>query len=182
MVVHTRGGNYSSERLYFAFRSDGFSYDCVSCKAHCCRGHGYSLSTGQELDTQLRLRPSLRMFLSSNDAGTSYHVSNCAPACFFLTHDNTCSVQVTSGYQAKPETCRLFPFNHFRRVGDFLIILPHVSLCPLKVSPGGSPTARLRSITAISTSQQRLRQDSPASIGVGSIVNIEGAGRGVFVL
>jgi hypothetical protein len=38
------------------------------------------------------------------------------------------------GYAAKPETCRLFPFNRFAFLGDTLIVAPHSELCPLELS------------------------------------------------
>ncbi len=34
---------------------------------------------------------------------------------FFLTAENRCSVEERAGHDAKPETCRLFPFNNILR-------------------------------------------------------------------
>jgi hypothetical protein len=63
------------------------------------------------------------------------HVRNVAP-CFFLNDQNRCEIEVQHGYDAKPETCRLFPFNHLLRAGDYLVVAPHAgALCPLEVVP-----------------------------------------------
>jgi Fe-S-cluster containining protein len=121
------------DRVYFAFSSGRFRYDCVSCNATCCRGYGYRLQAGRELEIQIQARPAVVMFMDKTEEGLAYHVNNCPPQCFFLDGTNRCGIQVRSGYDAKPETCRLFPFNHFRFVGDYLIVSPHQQLCPLEV-------------------------------------------------
>jgi len=61
-------------------------------------------------------------------------MGNCPPGCFFLSDSGLCDIHTKSGYSAKPETCRLFPFNNFKRIGNWLIAAPHDSLCPLEVS------------------------------------------------
>jgi hypothetical protein len=121
------------DHVYFAFGSGRFEYDCVSCDAKCCRGFGYHLHVGHELQEQLRASPTLRFFLSRRDAEQhGYQVRNCPPSCFFLDQRNHCGIQVAHGHSAKPETCRLFPFNYLRRVGAYLIVAPHMTLCPLQ--------------------------------------------------
>ncbi|MDB4912369.1 MAG: hypothetical protein JWM95_13 [Gemmatimonadetes bacterium] len=124
--------------VYFPFASGRLAYDCVSCGAKCCRGHGFSMTNGVELVEQIKMRPSLPLFMDVLDReGKQWQVSNCAPGCFFLSHDGRCGIQVSSGYDAKPETCRLFPFNNMMRVGRYLIVAPHEELCPLEVTTGG---------------------------------------------
>ncbi len=132
------------EHVYFAFASGRLSYDCVSCNAQCCRGHGYLVTIGPELDRQLAVRPELRFFLApQNDTARNQHrVRNCPPSCFFLNDRGLCSLHAEHGYEAKPETCRLFPFNHLRRAGDYLIVAPHDSLCPIQVEPPGEASDR----------------------------------------
>ena len=124
--------------VYFAFASGRLSYDCVSCNAQCCRGHGYFITRTRELGSHAR-RPGLPLFIGVSDAGNSsqYYVSNCAPGCFFLSNDGRCQIHAEHGYSAKPETCRLFPFNNLSLLGRFLIVAPHDYLCPLEVVPAG---------------------------------------------
>jgi hypothetical protein len=60
-------------------------------------------------------------------------VRNLSPGCFFLADSGSCEVHNEHGYSAKPETCRLFPFNGMLRYGQYLIVHPHNQLCPLQV-------------------------------------------------
>ena len=122
--------------VYFPFPSGRLGYDCVTCQAKCCRGFGYMTTVGAELDRQFEMRPTLPLFVSPPDPRTSggqVSIGNCAPGCFFLADDGRCDIHRERGFAAKPETCRLFPFNNFRRVGRFLIVAPHSFLCPLNV-------------------------------------------------
>jgi hypothetical protein len=129
--------------VHFTFASGRFSYDCVKCGYQCCRGHGYILNDGPEVLYQLEARPHLRFFLEPMPAHkTLTFVRNCAPACFFLRPDGLCSTHVEHGFDAKPETCRLFPFNNLRMFGDYLIVGQHKGLCPLAVLPRGTSSAQ----------------------------------------
>lgn len=130
--------------VYFAFGDGRLDYDCVACGAHCCRGHGYSIGVGPELDRHLTERPAVRFFLLSTDVvnRSRLSVANCPPGCFFLTDDNQCGIHRDHGIAAKPETCRLFPFNKIRRVGKYLVVTPHSSLCPLQILPDGARSER----------------------------------------
>ena len=133
-----------SEDVYFAFPDGRLDYDCQSCGATCCKGHGYVLHQGRELMTQIQKRPAAMLFLETapTRGQDAFLMKNSPPGCFFLQPDNNCRIQLESGYAAKPETCRLFPFNHLRRVASTLIVRPHPSLCPLSVTPNGSQSAR----------------------------------------
>jgi hypothetical protein len=85
------------------------------------------------------MRRHLPLFVAiGSEAKDPVGVSNCAPGCFFLSDDGLCEIQVKHGYAAKPETCRLFPFNQLRRYGKYLMVRPHSSLCPLQVVRGPS--------------------------------------------
>jgi Fe-S-cluster containining protein len=130
-------------QVYFPFGSGRLGYDCVGCKATCCKGHGYGIQAGHELQAQLQTSPSVRFFLEdvSLSHGRNYTMRNCAPGCFFLTTDGRCGIQAQHGYEAKPETCRLFPFNNIRLVGKYLIAAPHTGLCPLAVLPPSTRSA-----------------------------------------
>lgn len=131
------------EDVYFPFASGRFAYDCASCGSQCCRGHSYLVTVGPELDTQLSMRRGLPLFLepSGQADGRQYRVSNCVPGCFFLDGDGGCAIHRTRGYAAKPETCRLFPFNYIRRIGTHLIVAPHPWLCPLRIVAGAPDRA-----------------------------------------
>jgi Fe-S-cluster containining protein len=124
----------SSERVLFTFTSGRLNYDCAACGSKCCRGFGYHMNAGNEIACQMMSRPELRFFLEM-DQSEGAVVRNLPPACFFLQTDGRCNVQAEQGYDAKPETCRLFPFNHFRRAGEYLIVGPHNNLCPLEIVP-----------------------------------------------
>jgi hypothetical protein len=137
VVLHGgRGGAIPADRVVFAFASGRFAYDCVGCDAQCCRGHGFDLHGTAELARHLKATPSLVFFLRPVvEKGEVFRVGNCQPACFYLSDDGQCEIQRRHGYAAKPETCRLFPFNNIRIVGDHLLVAPHLSLCPLRVVP-----------------------------------------------
>jgi hypothetical protein len=51
-----------------------------------------------------------------------------------LTKDGRCGIELAAGYDSKPETCRLFPFNLLKCVGDHLVVAPHMTLCALQLS------------------------------------------------
>jgi Fe-S-cluster containining protein len=134
---------FDPARVFFAFASGRLTYDCIACGAKCCRGFGYGTATRTELQMQLTKRPYLRFFVhTSPESPESSHIGNCPPACFFLAKDGRCQIQREDGYESKPETCRLFPFNDLRTVGDYLIVSPHSSLCPLRVVPAESFDSR----------------------------------------
>ena len=131
-----------SRDVYFTFASGRFDYDCVACNAQCCRGFGYSLKPGVQLAAQLRSSSSVRFFVNATQAARrQYHVINCQPHCYFLSDAGRCKIQTTEGYDNKPTTCRLFPFNSFRRAGRFLVVAPHPHLCPLRVLPRHASSA-----------------------------------------
>jgi Fe-S-cluster containining protein len=149
--------------IYFAFADGRLTYDCVSCGSQCCRGHGYKLGLGRELDAQLAARPAVRFFMSASDleAERQVLVSNCPPACFFLEEQGGCAIHRDYGYGAKPETCRLFPFNNMNTFGPYLIVRPHASLCPLTIVPPGERSDASR--------HERLRETMTAQ-GIGTVV------------
>ena len=134
----TEGREISGDRVFFTFASGRLAYDCVTCQATCCRGHGYNVNSTDELRRQIENAPGLALFVDSplnvQDARL-YHVGNCPPSCFFLTEGNLCRIHQEHGYQAKPETCRLFPFNDLLLFGSYLVVRPHASLCPLQILP-----------------------------------------------
>lgn len=132
------GLTISDDTVYFAFADGCYSFDCVQCDAQCCRGHGYVVQGGREFDAHLLKSPNVRFFAERCDAENHYNAQNYRPACFFLTADGGCSIHRDWGYESKPHTCRLFPFNNIVRVGKYLVVAPHDSLCPLETMPVGT--------------------------------------------
>lgn len=131
------------EGVYFTFASGRLAYDCVTCKAQCCRGYGYLLTSADELQGQLRASPGIALFLDHGRgrAPGTYQAHNCPPSCFFLAESHLCTIHRDEGYDAKPETCRLFPFNDFRLLEDCLVVRPHSMLCPLQIHSCGESSA-----------------------------------------
>lgn len=131
----------STENVFFTFPSGSLAYDCQWCNSWCCRGHGYLLNKAVEAPMHLQSRPNLHVFLNheGNDSSkSSLEVINCPPGCFFLSTDGLCGIQKDHDLAAKPEACRLFPFNRIRRIGGYLLVSPHPSLCPLEFTPMGA--------------------------------------------
>jgi hypothetical protein len=58
--------------------------------------------------------------------------------CVMLESDNLCRIEKELGRASKPNVCRLFPFNHFARVGQTIIVHPHF-LCPLRLQLPARP-------------------------------------------
>lgn len=139
VALHSLGaGSYvEPDTTFFTFESGRLSYDCRACGAKCCRGHGYLVRGAGELRALLALRPAIRFFLVPAKGHEVFQVNNFGPGCFFLQQDGLCRVQLERGYTAKPETCRLFPFNRMRQLGGFLVVSPHAQLCPLDVVDAG---------------------------------------------
>ena len=163
-----------SDDVYFTFGDGRLKYDCHSCGAQCCRGQGYYLQHGTELETHTKARPAIRFFLEpvGGAPGSGYQVRNCPPSCFFLDGDNLCSLHVSHGVTAKPETCRLFPFNNVFRLGKFLIVMPHLQLCPLEVTPAGITSTHSRYESLLGAmAAQGISAEVPivATIGLGSV-------------
>jgi Fe-S-cluster containining protein len=157
---HAESQRIGSDRIYFAFSSGRFGYDCVTCGAKCCRGFGYSLGSQAELASQLSRRPEVAVFLDRIGARGAT-VQNLPPGCFFL-EGGRCQIHAGLGYAAKPETCRLFPFNRIRLLGDHLLIGPHLGLCPLQIAASDSPSKE---------SQHKVLLDELARAGVSAEVS-----------
>lgn len=127
-----------AEDVYFTFATGRLSYDCVTCNAKCCRGFGYLATAGKELERQLEMRPSLPLFVEPESNPRQYRIANCALGSS-SSQSGACAKSTLNMVDAKPETCGLFPFNNLRRIGRYLVVRPHPSLCPLEVvSPGGT--------------------------------------------
>ena len=138
ITLHAAKTSVAEAAVYFAFPSGRWTFDCVSCGAQCCRGHGYAMSLARDAATHWDGAKTLRLFAAPIDAA-NVMVSNFKPACYKLTTAGLCHVHAQHGFAAKPETCRLFPFNSLRIVGSYLVVEPHSNLCPLALSSSFSP-------------------------------------------
>ena len=137
ITIHGETGEdtIDTKDVYFAFPDGGWAYDCRACGAQCCRGHGYSFGGPTETLAHLDGRRTLHLFTKRAGPGSNaVTVQNFKPGCFMLTPDGTCRIQTEHGFIAKPETCRLF--NTLKRIGRYLIVAPHIGLCPLAWSAG----------------------------------------------
>lgn len=119
-----------AEDVMFAFGDGLLKYDCVSCQAKCCRGHGWAVDPRTELGGRAVDNAHLGLFLNKH-RGLPI-VSNLPPACFFLDQNEQCRIHLEDGFNAKPESCRLYPFNNFVLVDRFLIVRPQTATCPLE--------------------------------------------------
>lgn len=79
-----------ADHVFFAFETGRLTYDCATCGAQCCRGHGYNLRVGDELQRHLASRPAVKFFLNQHEVEADlYHaifslreVTGCRRAAF----------------------------------------------------------------------------------------------------
>lgn len=123
------------EQLYFTWPDGRFGYQCRGCGA-CCKGHGIGIDVaGGQLVQLLARRPEITAFLRRRgDAITAF---NPRDRCWFLADDGLCRVEVEDGREAKPASCRLFPFNRVFRIGSYTVVDYNSVICPLDVVAEG---------------------------------------------
>ena len=123
------------ERVYCTWPDGRFAYDCRGCGA-CCKGHGIGIDVaGGQLVQLLARRPEITAFLRRRgDAITAF---NPRDRCWFLADDGLCRIEVEDGRDAKPASCRLFPFNRVFRLGGYTIVDYNSVICPLHVVAAG---------------------------------------------
>ncbi|MDB4962628.1 MAG: hypothetical protein JWP01_2627 [Myxococcales bacterium] len=121
--------------VYFTWPDQRFRYECRGCGA-CCKGHGIGLDLAAGQLVQLvQRRPEITAFLRRRgDAITAF---NPRDRCWFLADDGMCKVEVEDGRDAKPASCRLFPFNRVFRIGAYTVVDFNSVICPLTVGEGG---------------------------------------------
>jgi Fe-S-cluster containining protein len=126
------------ERIYFTWPDRRFKYECRGCGA-CCKGHGIGIDVAAgQLVQLLARRPALTAFLRRRgDAITAF---NPRDRCWFLADDGLCQVEVDDGRDAKPASCRLFPFNRVFRIGSYTVVDYNSVICPLHVVDEGGIT------------------------------------------
>lgn len=124
---------------HFTFPDGGLRYDCAACGQRCCRGKGIAFSA-PELAEIGRRAPAVLPFvrLRSYGAGGTADATNFTDGCWFLQKDGLCALETGHGRDAKPGTCRLFPFNRVYRVGDVMVVDVNTLLCPVQPAGGGA--------------------------------------------
>jgi Fe-S-cluster containining protein len=124
--------------VYFTWPDGRFAYECRDCGA-CCKGHGIGIdAAGGQLVQLLARRPALVGFLRRRgDAITAF---NPRDRCWFLADDGLCRVEVEDGRDAKPGSCRLFPFNRVFRIGGVTVVDYNSVICPLHAVDAGGVT------------------------------------------
>src|SRR6185503_19142891 len=106
-------------------------YDCAACGSQCCKGKGLALEASVEVVRFARLEPRLAALLFPVDARFA-QVADVTDGCWMLEPDGRCAIENTHGYDAKPHTCRLFPFNRIFRVGAERVVDFNSKICPLE--------------------------------------------------
>jgi len=128
--------------IYFPFLSGILEYDCPSCDARCCKGAQLGIGKSRELASLLHISPSLALFAGDAfPSGPLPVIETVLESCWFLDSTNLCRIERAVGRDFKPASCRLFPFNQFRRAGDFIIVMPHFQ-CPIQVLSEPNPGSR----------------------------------------
>jgi len=123
------------ERVYFTWPDRRFAYECRGCAA-CCKGHGIGLDVaGGQLVQLVGRRPAITAFLRRR--GDTITAFNPRDRCWFLADDWLCRIETEDGRDAKPASCRLFPFNRVFRIGGFTVVDFNSVICPLTVGDGG---------------------------------------------
>ena len=123
------------EHVYFTWPDRRFRYECRGCGS-CCKGHGIGLDVaGGQLVQLVTRRPEITAFLRRRgDAITAF---NPRDRCWFLEDDGLCRIEVEDGREAKPASCRLFPFNRVFRIGGYTVVDFNSVICPLTVGADG---------------------------------------------
>jgi Fe-S-cluster containining protein len=144
------------ERIYFTWPDARFKYECRGCGA-CCKGHGIGIDVAAgQLVQLLARRPALTAFLRRRgDAITAF---NPRDRCWFLADDGLCQVEVDDGRDAKPASCRLFPFNRVFRIGSYTVVDYNSVICPLHVVDAGG-------ITQAEVAAEIARVQDPTIVG-----------------
>jgi hypothetical protein len=119
---------------YFTFADRALRYDCAACRQRCCRGKGFAFGP-DELVPLLARAPSLAPHVQLR-AGGSFGAIDLTERCWFLASDGMCRIEVDHGRDAKPTTCRLFPFNRVFRLGAVRIVDVNSVLCPVEPADG----------------------------------------------
>jgi hypothetical protein len=85
----------------------------------------------REMGRVLTLYPALQSSVYSQ-AGNYVSIITPSSGCVFLDSDNLCRIEKEHCKDLKPSVCVLFPFNTINRIGNTVVISPHLK-CPLRL-------------------------------------------------
>lgn len=123
------------ERVYFTWPDRRLRYECRGCGA-CCKGHGIGLDVaGGQLVQLVARRPEIVPFLRRR--GEAITAFNPRDRCWFLDDGGLCRIELEDGREAKPASCRLFPFNRVFRLGSYTIVDYNSVICPVDAGEDG---------------------------------------------
>ena len=123
------------ERVYFTWPDRRLRYECRGCGA-CCKGHGIGLDVaGGQLVQLVARRPEIVPFLRRR--GEAITAFNPRDRCWFLEDGGLCRIELEEGREAKPASCRLFPFNRVFRLGGYTIVDYNSVICPVEAGEEG---------------------------------------------
>ena len=124
-----------TDKVYFTWPDRRFRYECRDCGA-CCKGHGIgSMSPAASSSSSSRsARSSPR---SCAAAATRSPRSTRAIGAGSSRTSGLCRIEVEDGREAKPASCRLFPFNRVFRIGGYTVVDFNSVICPLYVGDDG---------------------------------------------
>jgi Fe-S-cluster containining protein len=117
--------------FFFAFLDGSLAYDCPSCGQQCCRRFEVSLH-GDEPLRLVQLRPAIAARLIRDEGRYRFNQQR---GCWMLRPDGYCAVEVEAGREAKPLTCRQFPFSTLTRLGGpdgVRVVQVNTRLCPIQ--------------------------------------------------
>jgi Fe-S-cluster containining protein len=170
------------ERVYFTWPDRRFRYECQGCGA-CCKGHGIGIDvTAGQLVQLTAKRPELTAFLRRRgDAITAF---NPRDRCWFLEDSGLCRIEVEDGRDAKPASCRLFPFNRVFQIGDYTVVDFNSAVCPLTVGDDGISQAEvhaeIESIQDLGVIGSRLPAQHPEVEGKAFVESEQAIAQTVF--
>ena len=118
--------------IFIAFPDGVFHYVCRECTTICCRNSNrFDGDLSRELRELTVLYPALQ-YVAIQRRGDVITFATPSNQCFFLNHENRCSIEVDHGKHLKPQTCSLFPFHNLHRLGRAVVVTPNF-LCPLRL-------------------------------------------------
>jgi Fe-S-cluster containining protein len=125
-------------RVYLPFPDGIFHYVCRECTQNCCfRSAEFDGSLMNEIQQLVKLYPALEIMVIRR-RGDTMAFTTPSGRCYFLDQDNRCGIETRHGKELKPVACRVFPFNHYSRLGDAFVAGLNF-LCPLRIQLPARP-------------------------------------------
>jgi hypothetical protein len=124
--------------VFFSFPDGVFHYVCRECTQNCCfRSAEFDGRIGDEIQQLMGLYPAMEI-VTIRRRGDTMALATPSGRCYFLDQDNRCGIETRHGKELKPVACRVFPFNHYSRLGDAFVVGLNF-LCPLRLQLPARP-------------------------------------------